>query len=46
MTWKAFNARILANYPLPLVRITWTVEKLAQRRADRQGLSGMLVALS
>jgi len=46
ITWKAFNARILANYPLPLVRITWTVEKLAQRRAERQGLPGMLVALS
>ncbi len=46
MTWKAFNTRILANYPLPPVRITWTVEKLIQRRADRQGLSGMLSALS
>jgi len=46
MNWKVFNARILANYPLPPVRITMTVDRINQRRADRRGLPGLLPAIS
>jgi len=46
MNWKVFNARILANYPLPPVRITMTVDRINQRRADRKGLPGLLPAIS